>query len=166
MIIIGLGGNLSSRFGSSGHTLRHALKRLEEKGVTVLSCSPFYGSHPVPVSDQPDFVNAVALIETELSPGGLLTLMLSIEQEIGRIRGEANAARMIDLDLLAYGDICLQGQDTEAPGLVLPHPRLHVRAFVLAPLCDIAPEWMHPGLRRSARQLYAALPETQGIWRI
>jgi 2-amino-4-hydroxy-6-hydroxymethyldihydropteridine diphosphokinase len=166
MIIIGLGGNLPSRFGPPALTLRRALEKLEECGAKPVSCSPFYGSHPVPVSDQPDFVNAVALIKTGLPPGALLQQLLSVEQEIGRSRGEANAARTIDLDLLAYGDICLEGQHPDAPGLLLPHPRMHLRGFVLAPLCDIAPEWIHPQLRLSARELFAALPETQGIWRL
>ena len=166
MIIIGLGGNLPSRFGPPGNTLQQALRIMGERGITPISCSPCYGSSPVPVSDQPDYVNAVALVETSLSPWGLLSQMLSIEQDLGRIRGEANAARTIDLDLLAYGEVCMQGQDRAAPGLLLPHPRLHLRAFVLAPLCDIAPDWIHPGLGLSARALYAALPETRGIWRI
>lgn len=166
MIIIGLGGNLPSSFGSPVDTLQHALKRLDEEGVKPISSSPFYGSRPVPASDQPDYANAVVLVKTGLTPGALLKQILSIEQEIGRRRGEVNAARTIDLDLLAYGDFCLQGQDSDARGLLLPHPRMHLRAFVLAPLCDIAPNWIHPVLHVSARQLYAALPERQEIWRL
>lgn len=166
MIIIGLGGNLPSRAGPPQVTLQQALVIFEEKGIKLIARSPFYGSHPVPATNQPDYVNAVALVQTDLSPGALLTKLLAIEMHFGRRRAEVNAARAIDLDLLAYDDLCLQGGDPAAPGLILPHPRMHLRAFVLAPLCDIAPEWIHPGLHRSGRELYAALPENQSIWRV
>jgi 2-amino-4-hydroxy-6-hydroxymethyldihydropteridine diphosphokinase len=92
-----------------------------------------------------------------LPPAALLTRLHAIEARFGRVRGERNAARSLDLDLLAYGEIT----SNAAGPLILPHPRMHQRAFVLAPLCDIAPAWRHPGLHRSAAQLLAALAPEQ-----
>lgn len=160
MILIGIGGNLPSQFGSPDKGLPHALRLLEAKDVRLARCSPWYGAHAVPVSRQPDFVNAVAIIETALLPEDLLARMQAIEAEFGRVRGVVNGARTLDLDLLAYGDLCLDN------GIEIPHPRLHRRAFVLGPLCDIAPEWRHPVLKCTARELFAALPMPHGVWRL
>ncbi len=160
MKLIGIGGNLPSQFGSPEVGLPQALRLLETQGVRIKNCSPFYGAKAVPASDQPDFVNAVAIIETTLPPEALLSSLQSVELEFGRIRGAPNAARSLDLDLLAY-DLVHTGN-----GLQIPHPRMHLRAFVLAPLCDIAPDWLHPVLNQTARALLAALPEPLGIWRL
>ncbi len=167
MILIGVGGNLPSHFGPPEKGLPHALEMLGRQGVRVARASPWYGAHAVPASSQPDFVNGAVRVETGLPPAALLGKLLDIEALFGRIRGGANAARTLDLDLLAYNDICLGGaMEAEGPILQLPHPRLHVRAFVLAPLCDIAPDWVHPALKRTARELLAALPKPHGIWRL
>ncbi len=160
MILIGIGGNLPSQFGHPEQGLPHALRMMEALGWRIAQCSPWYGAHAVPVSGQPDFANAVAHIETTLTPEALLIGMQAIEIEFGRVRGVVNAARTLDLDLLAYNDICLEN------GMQIPHPRLHQRAFVLAPLCDIAPEWRHPVLNLTARELFAALPAPHGVWRL
>jgi len=160
MILIGIGGNLPSQFGAPEMGLPHALGMMEAQGERVVLCSPWYGAHAVPVSEQPDFVNAVVCITTPRPPEALLTSLQAIELEFGRVRGAINAPRTLDLDLLAYNDICLEN------GMQIPHPRLHQRAFVLAPLCDIAPEWRHPVLKRTARELFTALPEPHGVWRL
>jgi len=104
-------------------------------------------------------VNAVVRAETALSPAGLLAALHLTEAAFGRLRTVTNAARTLDLDLLAYGDVIRTG---EAP--LLPHPRLHERAFVLFPLRDLAPGWRHPVLGETAENLAARLPE-QGIRR-
>lgn len=160
MILIGIGGNLPSQFGPPEQGLPHALGMMAARGWGVVLCSPWYGAHAVPVSEQPDFVNAVVCITTPLPPEALLTSLQAIELEFGRVRSVINAPRTLDLDLLAYNDICLEN------GMQVPHPRLHQRAFVLAPLCDIAPEWRHPVLKRTARELFIALPEPHGVWRL
>lgn len=125
----------------------------------VAAVSSWYETEPVPVSDQPWFVNAVARVVTGLSPADLLKLMHEVEADLGRIRTVRNAARVVDLDLLAYGDVVNTGP--EAP--LLPHPRLQDRAFVLLPLRDVAPAWRHPTLGLGVAELIGRLPPDQGI---
>jgi 2-amino-4-hydroxy-6-hydroxymethyldihydropteridine diphosphokinase len=156
-ILIGLGANLPSRFGSPEQSLAAALRGLEEAGVTVSRLSRFWRSRPVPVSDQPWFVNGVARVATDLPPEALLALLHRIEADFGRVRGELNAARPLDLDLLAYGRLIR----AEAP--VLPHPRLAERAFVLLPLAEVAPSWRHPVSGCDVAALIRALPADQEI---
>jgi 2-amino-4-hydroxy-6-hydroxymethyldihydropteridine diphosphokinase len=153
MIFIGLGGNLPGAHGDAAATLRAALDDMRRQGVTVKSVSPFYRSAPVPASDQPWFVNAVADIATPLPPEDVLRLLLDIEKKFGRTRAEKNAARVLDLDLLDYAGMALRMEN-----LVLPHPLMHRRAFVLLPLRDIAPAWAHPVTREKLDALIAALP--------
>lgn len=159
MILIGVGANLPSAAGSSRQTCEAALVHLGRLGVTVVECSPWYETAPIPASDQPWFVNAVARAETALSPAGVLAALHLTEAAFGRHRTVANAARTLDLDLLAYhNEVRTEG------ALLLPHPRLHERAFVLFPLRDLAPGWRHPALGETAENLAARLPE-QGIRR-
>lgn len=160
MILIGIGGNLPGPYGPPQTGLPHALKLLEAQAMQVVQCSPWYGARAVPVSEQPDFVNAVARLETNLPPQDLLAQLHRIERLFGRVRGVVNAARTLDLDLLAYGGICRE-LDPE-----LPHPRMHDRAFVLSPLCDIAPDWRHPVLKKTARELLQALATPHEVWRL
>src|SRR5579859_4168933 len=103
LILIGLGANLPSIYGEPPATLRAALDRLAAAGVKIGRRSRFWHSAPVPVSDQPWYVNAVAAVETDLPPERLLALLHEVEAEFGRVRGIVNAPRLIDLDLLAYG---------------------------------------------------------------
>lgn len=156
LVLIGLGANLPSAFGKPADTLRAALGRLHDEGVKLMRRSQFWHSKPVPVSDQPWFVNAVAAVETDLAPEALLALLHRIEAEFGRVRSVVNAPRLIDLDLLAYGRR-ISGQG--AP--LLPHPRMDQRAFVLLPLAEIAPEWRHPLSGQTVQSMIARLPLDQ-----
>lgn len=139
MILIGLGANLpGANHQSPRDNIAAALLEIEAAGITVTGRSGWYASAPVPASDQPDYVNAVAALATDLAPGSLLTLLHDIETRLGRARTVRDAARIIDIDLLDYDGII----ESEWP--VLPHPRMAGRAFVLRPLQDIAPDWRHP----------------------
>jgi 2-amino-4-hydroxy-6-hydroxymethyldihydropteridine diphosphokinase len=156
MILIALGANLPSAAGGPQQTLEAALKRLDASGVRVVARSRWYRTAPVPVSDQPWFVNGVARVETTLAPGGLLALLRQVEQEFGRQRTARNAARKLDLDIIDY-----DGRIENTPELTLPHPRMQDRAFVLLPLAEIAPAWRHPTRGNTVESLISALPPEQ-----
>lgn len=158
MIFIGLGANLPSpSFGAPKATLTAALERLEAVGVHVTARSRWYESEPVPKSTQPNFINALVRVETALTPAALLAVLHRIEKEFGRAKGVRNAARCIDLDLIAYGDKVTRGETVPQ----LPHPRMHERAFVLMPLREIAPRWYHPFLGCAVDELIERLPRGQ-----
>jgi 2-amino-4-hydroxy-6-hydroxymethyldihydropteridine diphosphokinase len=156
MILLGLGANLPSSVGPPLATLEAALAALQAAGVMPVARSRWYRTAPVPASDQPWFVNAVAQVETSLDAPDLLALLQKIELGFGRRREIPNEARTLDLDILDY-----DGRVEERAGLILPHPRLHERAFVLLPLQDVAPNWRHPKLGRTVSALLAALPPGQ-----
>jgi len=131
-------------------------------GITVVRRSAWFRSAPVPLSDQPWFVNGVIAVSTARSPEDLLQDLHAIENEYGRVRVQRNESRTLDLDLLAYND-----QVLEVPGgLVVPHPRIAERAFVLLPLADVAPQWRHPVTGRNAAEMLADLPPGQAVERI
>ncbi len=159
---VGLGANTASAWGPPQATLTAALEAISERGLTLVGRSRWYRSAPVPRSDQPWFVNAVAAVVADRAPLALLELLFAIERRFGRVRGERWAPRSIDLDLLAVGGMVVAAADTDGR-LILPHPRLHERAFVLAPLVEIAPGWQHPVLKRDAATLLAALPPAARI---
>lgn len=177
MIIIALGANLPSPVhGSPAATLDAALRTLGDAGVETVVRSPWFESEPVPPSDQPWFVNGVAIVRTALGPQELLTRIHEVERSFGRVRRKRWEARVIDIDLIAYSDLVLPDAaawraageappETPPDGLVLPHPRMQDRRFVLEPLVAVAPEWRHPVLGRTARDLFAALPPATGIVR-
>jgi 2-amino-4-hydroxy-6-hydroxymethyldihydropteridine diphosphokinase len=157
---IGIGANLPSTVGAPARTIAAAIERLAECGrVTALSA--LYRTAPVGYVDQPAFVNAAVLLETELAPLPLLDALLGIERSFGRDRaaGPPKGPRTLDLDLLLYRDSVLDDLVVDEPGLTLPHPAMHQRRFVLAPLGEIAPEWRHPVLRRTIAELLAGLPQ-------
>ena len=134
---IGVGSNLNDPV----RQVRAAIVGLRELPHTrVTEASSLYRTAPVGAADQPDFVNAVVTLDTGLTPHSLLEALLVIEARHGRLRGERNAARTLDLDLLLYADEVIA-----APGLTLPHPRMHERAFVLLPLAEVAPQVAIPG---------------------
>jgi 2-amino-4-hydroxy-6-hydroxymethyldihydropteridine diphosphokinase len=141
---VGLGANLGDREA----TLQRALELLAERSdVEVVAVSSFRETDPVGYLDQPQFVNAAAALETTLSARDLLGTLLAVERELGRTReGPRYGPRTIDLDLLVYGE-----ERIDEPGLIVPHPRLHERMFVLEPLTEIAPELSIPGLGRVER---------------
>ncbi len=144
---------LGSNLGDRARTLHTATERLEALGH-VTAVSSFYDTAPVGLLDQPRFLNAAVLLETSLSPVDLLQALLSIERTLGRTRENVppKGPRTLDLDLLFYGETVLSTRD-----LTLPHPALHERAFVLEPLAEIAPAWVHPLFHATPLDLLAAL---------
>lgn len=157
-ILIGLGSNLAlPGIGQPRAVLEAALAALAERGIAVRARSRWYESAPVPISDQPWFVNGVALLDTGLPPDRLLAELHAVERAFGRQRRVVNEARPLDLDLLAYGDRVADGPQPP----VLPHPRLAQRAFVLLPLAELRPHWRHPATGVGIDDLIAALPADQ-----
>jgi len=137
---VALGANLPSQFGGPEESLREAVRRMGSLGE-VVAVSGFYETEPVGYVEQPRFLNAAALVETELAPLELLRGLLAIEQAMGRVRAgvAAKGPRVIDLDLLLYGDVVVSG-----PELKLPHPAMRERRFVLEPLAEIAAGMVEP----------------------
>ncbi|CAN5894435.1 2-amino-4-hydroxy-6-hydroxymethyldihydropteridinediphosphokinase [soil metagenome] len=163
-VFIALGANLDHpTYGGPRRVLEAALSELSRRGVTVHRVSPWYRTAPVPASDQPWYVNAVAEVATDLPADGLLAVLHQVEDLYGRARSVANAARVIDLDLLDFRGLTASGGPGRA---ILPHPRLQDRAFVLRPLADLAPAWHHPATGLAIGALLSALPADQVIERL
>jgi 2-amino-4-hydroxy-6-hydroxymethyldihydropteridine diphosphokinase len=173
MHLIALGANLPSALGAPRVTLDAALAALAARGLAVSARSGWFRTAAWPPGSGPDYVNGAAALATDDAPEGVLAALHAVERALGRSRGRRWEARVCDLDLVASGGLVLPDADTvrrwmaldpegAAPeGLVLPHPRMHERAFVLAPLAEVAPDWVHPLLGRSVREMLAALPEGQ-----
>jgi len=159
MILVAIGANLLGPHGEhpvvACRAAAEALRGLP--GLRWAGLSRWYATAPVPPSGQPTYVNGVARLEGQADPAWLLARLHRIERMAGRVRGARNAARTLDLDL-----IDANGAIRNPPGLLLPHPRAHERAFVLVPLRDVAPDWIHPLLGLPVAHLIAGLPP-QGI---
>ena len=150
-VVIALGSSLGGRFGSPEAVIAAALDRLPAAGFMVLARSTPWRSASWPDPTQPDYINAVAIVETPLGPAETLARLHDLEVEFGRVRGEPNAPRTLDLDLIAHGRTIGAG-----PDLVLPHPRAGERLFVVGPLAQVAPAWRHPVTGETAAALAAA----------
>lgn len=155
-ILIAIGSNLPDAAGNPPLEIcRRAAESLRRlPGLRLVALSRWYRTAPVPPSGQPDFINGVALLEGAAAPEALLAALQALEAEAGRARGVTNAARVLDLDIIAMGDLV-----RTAPDPALPHPRAHERAFVLAPLADVAPDWRHPVLHRGIQEMLATVRE-------
>jgi 2-amino-4-hydroxy-6-hydroxymethyldihydropteridine diphosphokinase len=158
MILVAIGANLPGPDGVTPlQTCAEAVQALAELPELQLhSMSRWYETEPVPRSDQPNYINGVARLQrmhaAAISAEVLLASLQAIEARFGRRRGEPNAARTLDLDL-----IDLDGLVRAKPDPILPHPRTHLRAFVLLPLLDVAPDWVHPAIGRTGRTLLEAV---------
>jgi len=146
---IGLGSNMRDREANLAKAAG-----LISQSTRVLMISSLYLTEPEVYKDQPDFLNSVACIDTDLNAGELLKILNGIEMKMGRERPFAGAPRLIDLDLLLY-----DGAIINEPGLEVPHPRMHLRSFVLVPMVEIAPEFIHPVLHKNMKELLAGLPQ-------
>ena len=157
IVAIALGSNL----GDSQQTLESALKIIaERKEITLKSCSSWYQTAPIGPS-QPDYLNGCAILETTLKPHILLKTLLNIEYEFGRVRQERWGPRTLDLDLILYEDLIL-----DSPDLIIPHPRMTQRAFVLAPLAEIAPNMIEPKSGLTISQLLEKVDQTGIKYRV
>ncbi len=160
MILIGLGANLDGIYGSPDQCLQECANLFAIPDIKIVKLSSIWKSAPVPISDQPWYKNAVCMVETKLSPHDLLSALAKIEDDAGRARSELNAARTLDLDILSYNDEIINDEH-----LTLPHPQMHNRAFVLYPLREIAPNWIHPTLGKSVDEMIGQMPKGQEIAR-
>ena len=152
---LGLGTNLGDRRAN----LEEAIELLAARpGLRILRCSRIYETEPWGVADQPPFLNSVAEVATTLQPEALLSSCKAVESQMGRQPGTRWGPRLIDVDILLMGKLVVR-----LPHLEIPHPRLHVRAFALIPLADLAPDTVHPGLGRTISQLATEVEGREGV---
>lgn len=174
--IVALGGNLHSEWGTSVQTIRRAQAELANLSCGSVRHSPLYETPAFPAGAGPNYVNGVTVIDTDLSPELLLEALHRIEAQAQRVRDQRWGQRTLDLDLLALGetiapdretvmswiDLPLEQQMNRAPeSLLLPHPRIQDRSFVVVPMADVAADWRHPILGQTVAQMLAALPPSQ-----
>jgi len=154
-VYLGLGSNMGDRSANISEALALLSRKLQMRKVSAV-----YDTEPRGDTDQPRFLNLVCQIYTHIEPAGLLVLAKGIETKMGRVSGKRNSPRPIDIDILFYGD-----QVMETPQLVIPHPRIAERAFVLVPLAEIAPGLKHPVSGQTMKELLGGITEKQGIFR-
>lgn len=174
--LIALGSNLPVGDSPPVDVLKNALSELERRGVTIENVSGFFQTPCFPAGDGPDYVNAAASILAKFYPQDLLTTIHEIEADFGRERDKRWASRGLDIDILASGSEVLPDSDSfnnwmsmpanlqprvEPDQLILPHPRLHERSFVLVPLAEVAPHWTHPVLGKTVTEMLDERPETE-----
>ncbi|MFN4100638.1 MAG: 2-amino-4-hydroxy-6-hydroxymethyldihydropteridine diphosphokinase [Pararhodobacter sp.] len=174
--LLALGSNASGDESSNSLLLNQAIAAIKQERITTLRLSRFFCTPAFPAGAGPDFVNACLVARSELGPEGVLAAAHRVEQAMGRVRDRRWGQRVIDIDLLASGDAVLPDRGTVAQwmalppadqqrltpeGLILPHPRLHQRGFVLTPLCDVAPDWVHPLTGKSVRAMLDALDSAE-----
>ena len=158
-IILGIGGNLvPDGYKTLQEGCDAAIEQLAHYKIRVLGQSRWYETAPVPISDQPWFINAVILAETTLPAPTTLSVLHRIESRFGRTRNLRNEARVLDIDLVDFGGMVIKKEN-----LILPHPRMHERAFVLLPLRDLFADWTHPQTGQSLDALIDSLPADQLI---
>lgn len=149
-VIVALGGNMAGDFGSSEALLEAALAKFAEAGLPIMRRSAWWRSAAWPDPNAQEYRNGLVLVEARLSPYALIGALFDLEAQFGRKRSAKNAPRTLDLDLIAHGRTI-----SNDPALTLPHPRAHERLFVMGPLAEIAPDWRHPVLDRTAAELAA-----------
>jgi 2-amino-4-hydroxy-6-hydroxymethyldihydropteridine diphosphokinase len=176
LVLVALGGNLAGPFGPPEETIRAAIKEIAAEIAPVAAASPLYRTPCFPAGAGPDYVNAAVRLEGGGDPAALLAALHAVEARHGRARKQRWGMRTLDLDLLAVGDLVMPDPATQAAwralppdlqqmrspdALILPHPRLQDRAFVLVPLADVAPEWVHPLLGLSVTAMRDLLPSSE-----
>ena len=172
-VLVSLGSNATSALVESAKLLRDAIEHIATQGFRITKSSRYYSTPCFPAGAGPDFVNAAIEVETSKAPDVLIAHLHDIEAEFGRERPSRWAPRSLDLDLIAYDDQILPSKDVLlqwmdlpletqkkiAPDvLIVPHPRMHERSFVLIPLADIVPDWRHPILGKTVREMVEELP--------
>jgi 2-amino-4-hydroxy-6-hydroxymethyldihydropteridine diphosphokinase len=165
-VLVALGANCPGPWGTPVETLYRALRELGSRGVIVEAVSPLYRTAALGAARQPPYVNQVALLDTRLSAPSLLRLLKEIERRSGRRGGRPWGTRTLDLDIIDYKGLAMGWAPARhrlprerVRPLVLPHPQLANRPFVLRPLLDVAPEWRHPVLKLSAAELWRRVPK-------
>lgn len=156
LVYLSLGSNVGDRAGQIGE----AISRLEATG-SVVAVSSLYETEPVDLTDQPWFLNCAVALETTLLPKPLMAALLRIEREMGRQRTPKKGPRTIDIDILLFDDVVM-----DSPEVTIPHPAMHQRRFVLEPMAEIAPNARHPVMKKTIRELLAALPAGQAVRKI
>ena len=154
-VLLSLGANLGSRQKNILQALHHIRER-----ASIIRISSFYETEPVGYLDQPLFLNIACKVETDLPPRDLLRFLKSIEKRLGRRQSFRNAPRMLDIDIIFYENLSL-----DEPDLIIPHPRMQERAFVLVPLAEIAPDLVHPRLKMTVKKLLGRVSR-EGVQRL
>jgi 2-amino-4-hydroxy-6-hydroxymethyldihydropteridine diphosphokinase len=152
-VFIAIGSNLGDKISNCRRAIDEIAGFCE-----IVKVSSLYETEPVGNEDQPNFINSVAEIRTDLSPHELLAYLNRIEEKLGRVRSEKWGPRTIDLDIIFYGDQIIKDDN-----LIIPHPRAHLRRFVLEPICEIAPEFIHSEIKISVLELLKNLPDNKKV---